>query len=162
MRGMLATFRLLPMLLLCAGCEAMGTFVNETGDLASGRTQQAVERSQQAENSQRATNVSLRTQLAGAAAERRRLDGQLADARARLDRINARLAADRNATEAERDQYRGLTEKQAELQQRLAALSAAPPPNNQADAAAEKAELDRLAAQRNALARQVDALQRAL
>jgi DNA anti-recombination protein RmuC len=90
------------------------------------------------------------------------LHGQLAIAQGRLNTIRRKLAHDRQATQAQRDQYQRLIQKQRDLQKRLADAAKAPPADNREDAADQKEELDKLAREKANLEQQVDTLQHAL
>ncbi|MBS0561820.1 MAG: hypothetical protein JSR21_17355 [Proteobacteria bacterium] len=149
-------------LLALAGCTPINTFVSETGDLTSGRTDQAVGAAQQRQTAARMENASLRTQLAQQQAQRDALQAQLGAAQAQLRAVNRKLASASGTTQAQRDEYSRLVAKQADLQHRLAVETMAPPAADPAAAAAAKARLDALTAEKDTLARQVDALQKAL
>src|SRR5271157_138979 len=152
----------LSLLIALAGCASVGTFVNETGDLTSGRTAQSVAGAQQRQNQAMAENAALHNQLAGLQAQKATLHSQLTAAQAQLRSVNNKLAKASSATQEQRDEYQRLLDKQRDLQRRLAAASAAPPPADPAAAAAQKAQLDQLAGEKDVLEQQVNALQRAL
>nr|WP_294509952.1 hypothetical protein [uncultured Rhodopila sp.] len=152
---------LVPLILLSA-CASVSTFVNSTSDLTSGRTEQSVQESRQREGAAINENVALRNQYASLQAQKTALRGQLAAAQNQLARVNKKLAQESGATREQRDEYNRLVEKQRDLQNRLARASAAPSPADPAAAADQKARLDQLEQEKDVLARQVDALQRAL
>jgi chromosome segregation ATPase len=152
----------LALILAMGGCASINTFVSETGDLTSGRTEQAVGAAQQRQDVAKIENTSLHTQLAQQQAQRDALQGQLGAAQAQLGAVNRKLAGASGATQAQRDEYNRLVQKQRDLQHRLAVETMAPPVADPAAAAAAKARLDALTAEKDTLARQVDALQKAL
>ncbi len=155
--------RLLPLLALTlSGCASVGTFIGQTSDLASGgpaqREREATARQQDAY----AQNISLQNELASLNRQKAGLHTALGQSRSALDRVNARLAQSRTATQAQRDEYSRLVAAQRDLQRRLDAASTQPPPADAAAAASQKAELDRLTAQKDVLRQQVEALSKGL
>jgi chromosome segregation ATPase len=149
-------------LLSLAGCEAVQTFSSQTSDLANGGPGQRIAAAQANQDAARQQNISLRDQLANLQAQQEELHGQLAIAQGRLNTIRRKLAHDRQATQAQRDQYQRLIQKQRDLQKRLADAAKAPPADNREDAADQKEELDKLAREKANLEQQVDTLQHAL
>lgn len=150
-----------PMLIL-AGCASVGTFMHETGDLTSGRTAQMQRDAQANQDVALARNTSLRGQLAALHSQGARLKAQLGTAGAELRKVNTRLAQTAGATQAQRDEYKRLADQQRNLQRQLDTARAGPPPANASAVAEQKAELDRLAAEKDVLERQVAALNEGL
>jgi hypothetical protein len=153
---------LIGLLIPLTGCASVNSFVSSTSDLASGRTAQSVQESRQNQAAALNENASLRAQYAALQSQRTKLRGQLSAAQVRLHAISQTLAQENTATQAQRDEYARLVEKQRALQQSLADSSAAPVPSDPTAAAGQKAQLDELAQEKDILERQVNALQRAL
>jgi septal ring factor EnvC (AmiA/AmiB activator) len=149
-------------MLVLTGCASVSTFMHETGDLTSGRTAQMERDAQANQDVALARNASLRDQLASLNSQSARLKRQLGTAGAELRKVNARLAQNAGATQAQRDDYRRLADQQRNLQRQLDTARSAPPPANASAIAEQKAELDRLSAEKDVLERQVAALNEGL
>ena len=148
-------------LLLVGGCAAIGTFSQQTGDLASGASDARVQTAEVREQQASAYNASLRLQLTAVEAHRVSLEQQVDDADAQLRRVRERLAASRAATAKQRADYRRLLREQQVLKGKLADMAAHPASTGD-DAAGERAELDDLNRRKVALTREIDALQAGL
>jgi chromosome segregation ATPase len=147
--------------LTVAGCDSVGTFVNATGDIVSGRSTEAVVNAQRQQDAAINENSTLRRQLAALDVQKSALHRQLMASQEQLRTVSQQLQHENGATQEQRSEFNRLLDKQLELQRRLSAASAAPPEDTAA-AANQRQQLESLTEEKDILERQVNALQRAL
>ncbi|QQP89212.1 hypothetical protein IGS68_25005 [Skermanella sp. TT6] len=149
-------------LLLLGGCAAVETYVGERRDLAAGGPEARIQEAQGRQAQARATNTALQRQVAEVQAQQASLSRDLQASQAQLGELNRKLAGTRSATAAQRRDYDRLVARQKQIRQELDALARQPQPVSAIDASAQSLKLQQMQDERDALQRQIDALQQAL
>ncbi|WP_158047531.1 hypothetical protein [Skermanella pratensis] len=149
-------------LLLLGGCAAVETYVGERRDLAAGGPETRIKDAQGREAQARATNSTLQRQVAEVQAQQASLSRDLQASQAQLGELNRKLTGARSVTAAQKRDYDRLVARQKQIRQELDALARQPQPVSAIDASAQSLKLQQMQDERDALQRQIDALQQAL